>query len=168
MYETKSSWIQFKWILFLMKCGLLLNNSSCIYFFVLILFNWWKHMMRIIPTHQYLTLKKHIQSRLSSSTLHVCQPCTMWSDKSDVPEFTKWPPIVSLYYYTMSDTYCFIFDSQSILLISSPKVNAKKEMIYSLYTGGLLSVTNIILAKLIIFLDFNKYSQSLSLKYWIT
>ena len=37
-------------------------------------------------------------------TEHACQHCTMCNNKYGLPEFTRLPIILSLYYYSISET----------------------------------------------------------------
>ena len=59
----------------------------------------------------------------SSLTAHSNQHCTMCDDKYAVLEFPIFPMIVFLYDSSISDTYSFIFSSQSMIV--TPYQNAK-------------------------------------------
>ena len=49
-----------------------------------------------------------------------------------------------------------MFTSQYITVMPYPKANNLEEMTCYFYTGGVLFMTNIIIAKIIVFLDFMK------------
>ena len=57
-------------------------------------------------------------------TAHAHQHCTICNNKYDAPEFTRLPMIVSLYDSSISDTYSFMFSSQSMIVTNSPNTKA--------------------------------------------
>ena len=59
-----------------------------------------------------------------SLTEHALQHFTMCKNESSVFEFPRWPMIVSLYDYSISNTYSFILALQSIMVTSYKKENA--------------------------------------------
>ena len=95
-----------------------------------------------------------------SLTAHKLQHCTVCNNKSTVPEFIRLPMIVSLYDYSISDTYSFIFASQSMIVTHSTKANEINEMECSLYPCGLFIGNNIIIARIIVLLQFMQFSHS--------
>ena len=50
---------------------------------------------------QYITIGK---ACFASSTTYTDQQYTMWYNKYDVPEFSRWAMTVSLFYSSISDT----------------------------------------------------------------
>ena len=61
------------------------------------------------------------RSLFSSLTAHLYQRCTICNNESSVPEFPRCPSIVYLYDYSISDTYSFIFASQSMIVTTNKK-----------------------------------------------
>ena len=108
---------------------------------------------------QYITKGRAL---FYSLTAHARQYCNMCDDKCAVLEFPIFPMIVYLYDSSISDTYSFIFSSQSMIV--TPYQNAKviHKMTCSLYPCGLLFVTNIIIASILVLLDFMRSSHSCS------
>ena len=98
----------------------------------------WEYYLYIM-TEQYRTIGR---ARFSSSTARASQNCTMFNIKSAVPEFPRWPMIVSLYYSSISKIYTFMFVIQ--LMVVTPSKNAKtiNEMAWYFYFCGLLFGTN--------------------------
>ena len=86
--------------------------------------------------------------------LHMHANAVICNDKSAVTEFTRWPMIVSIYDFSISDTYSFIFASQSMIVTTSPKAKVINEMACSLYPCGLLFGTNTIIARILVLSEF--------------
>ena len=104
LYITKPSWIKSTSRRFLIKCGILLNISLWIYFsssLCLIGENQRREKYLYIMTKQYITIGRYF---FSSSTSHTSQHFTMYNNKYTVPEFPRWPMLVSLYESSISDT----------------------------------------------------------------
>ena len=76
--------------------------------------------------------------------------------------------IVPLYDYSLSDTYKFVFFSQSIIVTLSTKANAINEKACSSYTCGFVLVTKIIIARVLVLFRFMKSSYSCRSKSLLT
>ena len=73
--------------------------------------------------------------------------------------------IVSLYDSSISYTYSFILDNQSMIVTPSPKSKAINEMPCYLYTCGFLFGNHIIIASILVLFDFMQSSHSYGFKY---
>ena len=139
---------------------------NCGFVSFLIVFDWEKFKTWIIlyiMCEQYRTI---CRAWFSSITAHACQHCTMCNNKSFVPEFFIWPITVSLYNYSIPDTYIFMFIIQSMIVTPSSKAKSMKKMTCYFYYCGFLFGTNILIDRIIVLFEFMQSSYSCSPKYW--
>ena len=111
---------------------------------------------------QYRTI-----SRSWFSSLNACvkKHFTVCNNKSAVPEFPQWTMIVSIYYYSISDTYSFMFDSQLMIGTPYPKEKAINKMACSFYHCVFFFGGNIIIVRVLVLFGFMQSSRSCSSKY---
>ena len=88
----------------------------------------------------------------------------MYNNKSAVPEFPIFPMIVPLYDSSISDTYSFVFASQSMMVTTSSKEKLKviNKINFYLYPRGLLFGTNIMISRIVVLFDFMQSYHSYS------
>ena len=102
----------------------------------------------------------------SSLNTYAHQHCNMCNNKSSAHEFTIFWIIVSLYYPSISDTYSFMFSSQSMILTPYTKGREINGMTPYFYPCGFFFGTNKMIASIIVLFEFMQSSHSCSSKYW--
>ena len=99
-----------------------------------------------------------VRARFFSLTAYAIQHCPMCNNKSILPELPIFPIIVSLYDYSLWDTYIFIFYSQYITVTPSSNANSINKMTWYLFPCGLLFRNNIIIARNMVLFEFMQSS----------
>ena len=136
-----------------------------IFSFIVVYF-WEKYKMRIICIHHMWPVQNHMQSLILFIN-YTCTPTLYYVyNKYYLPQFTTWPMILSLYNSSISDIYSFMFAIQSMIVKNAPNEKKKNEMACYLYPCGFLFATNIIIATIVVLLDFVKYSHYCGYNYW--